>query len=101
MEWVEVGPSNPHVIDFVFDYQTHEISEASQSVPKEIRLLLKKADFTSLLKRRNLAMRTAFRLFCEEKKAHKNDLTSNDKNIGRNDPCFCGSGKKYKKCCGA
>ena len=22
-----------------------------------------------------------------------------DKKIGRNDPCFCGSGKKYKKCC--
>ena len=22
-------------------------------------------------------------------------------NIGRNDPCPCGSGKKYKKCCGA
>jgi uncharacterized protein len=22
------------------------------------------------------------------------------KKIGRNDPCFCGSGKKYKKCCG-
>jgi SEC-C motif-containing protein len=21
--------------------------------------------------------------------------------IGRNDPCSCGSGKKYKKCCGA
>lgn len=21
-------------------------------------------------------------------------------NIGRNDPCHCGSGKKYKKCCG-
>ena len=20
--------------------------------------------------------------------------------IGRNDPCFCGSGKKFKKCCG-
>lgn len=20
--------------------------------------------------------------------------------IGRNDPCSCGSGKKYKKCCG-
>jgi len=19
---------------------------------------------------------------------------------GRNDPCFCGSGRKYKKCCG-
>ena len=23
------------------------------------------------------------------------------KNIGRNDPCPCGSGKKYKKCHGA
>ena len=23
-----------------------------------------------------------------------------DKKIGRNDPCVCGSGKKYKKCCG-
>lgn len=24
-----------------------------------------------------------------------------DKTVGRNDPCSCGSGKKYKKCCGA
>jgi preprotein translocase subunit SecA len=23
------------------------------------------------------------------------------KRVGRNDPCPCGSGKKYKKCCGA
>jgi preprotein translocase subunit SecA len=22
-----------------------------------------------------------------------------DKSVGRNDPCPCGSGKKYKKCC--
>jgi len=22
-----------------------------------------------------------------------------EKKIGRNDPCPCGSGKKYKKCC--
>ncbi|WP_082786504.1 MULTISPECIES: SEC-C metal-binding domain-containing protein [Sporosarcina] len=25
----------------------------------------------------------------------------NDVSIGRNEPCICGSGKKYKKCCGA
>ena len=24
-----------------------------------------------------------------------------EKKVGRNDPCPCGSGKKYKKCCGA
>ena len=23
------------------------------------------------------------------------------KKVGRNDPCPCGSGKKYKKCCGS
>lgn len=23
-----------------------------------------------------------------------------DPKIGRNDPCYCGSGKKFKKCCG-
>ena len=25
----------------------------------------------------------------------------NETTVGRNDPCPCGSGKKYKKCCGA
>ncbi len=28
-------------------------------------------------------------------------VRNGDKPIGRNDPCPCGSGKKYKKCCGA
>lgn len=28
------------------------------------------------------------------------DRAINDNKIGRNDPCNCGSGKKYKKCCG-
>ena len=27
-------------------------------------------------------------------------LGTEEKNIGRNDPCPCGSGNKYKKCCG-
>lgn len=30
----------------------------------------------------------------------KNNLPVKRKKIGRNDPCPCGSGKKYKKCCG-
>jgi preprotein translocase subunit SecA len=28
-------------------------------------------------------------------------VTSDEDQIGRNDPCWCGSGKKYKKCHGA
>jgi len=26
-------------------------------------------------------------------------IVRTEKKIGRNDPCPCGSGKKYKKCC--
>jgi preprotein translocase subunit SecA len=33
----------------------------------------------------------------EEKKSEP--IVNKDK-VGRNDPCPCGSGKKYKKCCG-
>ena len=33
--------------------------------------------------------------------ANKQISAKDIKKIGRNDPCPCGSGKKYKKCCGA
>jgi preprotein translocase subunit SecA len=36
----------------------------------------------------------------EGKKPVKNKTIKGDKKVGRNDPCPCGSGKKYKKCCG-
>ncbi len=35
----------------------------------------------------------------QEKPREKERVPAGDK-IGRNDPCPCGSGKKYKKCCG-
>lgn len=31
---------------------------------------------------------------------NKQDTVQIEKVPGRNDPCICGSGKKYKKCCG-
>lgn len=36
----------------------------------------------------------------EEKKKTTTALKLSGKKIGRNDPCHCGSAKKYKKCCG-
>lgn len=34
-------------------------------------------------------------------KAYKvSGIVVNENKVGRNDPCPCGSGKKYKKCCG-
>ncbi len=36
-----------------------------------------------------------------EGEAPREPYRREEKKIGRNDPCPCGSGKKYKKCCGA
>ena len=35
-----------------------------------------------------------------QKKYRESIIVRNENKIGRNDPCTCGSGKKYKKCCG-
>ena len=37
----------------------------------------------------------------EEVTQKKNEAKFAGKKIGRNEPCFCGSGKKFKHCCGA
>lgn len=45
-------------------------------------------------------------IFSEEKRAEievaykKSKTIVKEPKVGRNDPCPCGSGKKYKKCCG-
>ena len=36
----------------------------------------------------------------ESKEVTKKPVVNEDKKVGRNDPCPCGSGKKYKQCCG-
>jgi preprotein translocase subunit SecA len=37
----------------------------------------------------------------EMKKPINKPIVNKGAKVGRNDPCPCGSGKKYKKCCGA
>jgi len=41
------------------------------------------------------------RVLTENKKVKTKKIKAKYKKIGRNDPCPCGSGKKYKYCCGA
>jgi len=38
-------------------------------------------------------------LYTEQKRSHT--IIRNETKVGRNDPCACNSGKKFKKCCGA
>ena len=46
------------------------------------------------------AIFTPEKLFEIEKAFKKSKTVIKGEKIGRNDPCPCGSGKKYKKCCG-
>ncbi|MDA8089949.1 MAG: preprotein translocase subunit SecA [Nitrospiraceae bacterium] len=41
------------------------------------------------------------RLIYNRGESSEHSTVRKDKKVGRNDPCPCGSGKKYKKCCGA
>ncbi len=46
----------------------------------------------------------AYKYFREQRQvkpgAHRGEARGNSPKVGRNDQCPCGSGKKYKKCCG-
>lgn len=46
------------------------------------------------------AKKTQFQAKSGNESFSKQKPITNEKVIGRNDPCPCGSGKKYKKCCG-
>ena len=67
--------------------------------------------YSSMLNRvRDLMVSYIFRLQLPPRRTPAQQAQANNaasqteqtpKHIGRNDPCPCGSGKKYKKCCGA
>ncbi|MBN2883844.1 MAG: SEC-C domain-containing protein [Clostridia bacterium] len=57
-----------------------------------------KANWLYLLDEWNDVLNEEERL--EIKKQFNKDNTAVSQKVGRNDPCPCGSGKKYKKCCG-
>ena len=58
-----------------------------------------KLDFTTILMNLTLVQSQTKNVDKYEKK--ENYKKAFDKKISRNEPCPCGSGKKYKRCCGA
>jgi SEC-C motif-containing protein len=50
---------------------------------------------------RSLFRKTGGRWYFQEEANRKSQPIVKGAQPGRNDPCPCGSGKKYKKCCGA
>ena len=58
-----------------------------------------KLDYIKILM--NLQVLTSLSKKKDEVKHSKIDLKYIGKKMSRNEPCFCGSGKTYKRCCGA
>ena len=53
-----------------------------------------------LTKLANSVRRWAYKGYTQAELDNKKKTVVVEVKIGRNDPCICGSGKKYKKCCG-
>jgi len=64
-------------------------------INKDISIFLLKAEIRQNLERKEVAKNIATNDSKDTKKIQKKSTK-----IGRNDPCSCGSGKKYKQCCG-
>ena len=64
-------------------------------INKDVSMYLLKAEVRQNIERKEAVKKTITNDGKETKK-----LQAHVKKIGRNDPCPCGSGKKYKQCCG-
>ena len=68
-----------------------------QNIDKDVSIFLLKAEIRQNIERKEKTKKLLTN-DTEEKTAKKKPIKKNK--IGRNDPCPCGSGKKYKQCCG-
>jgi len=67
-----------------------------QNIDKDVTIFLVKAEIKQNIERKEVSKD---KITNDGKDAVKAKPKKSDK-VGRNDPCPCGSGKKYKQCCG-
>jgi len=65
---------------------------------KRIAKQLSTGEYTSLFGRHHKRLKSLYRLYKKRYDVNPTPVHA-DRKVGRNDPCPCGSGKKYKKCC--
>ncbi|MEI7870273.1 MAG: SEC-C metal-binding domain-containing protein [Candidatus Methylumidiphilus sp.] len=100
-----ISPDSP-VLDVYVDHKTKQWKVAKGN-PANDRILDDKtakqqleaehSNIYGLLAQRHRQLKS---LYANSLKSHVQRQIPSEKNVGRNDPCPCGSGKKYKKCCG-
>jgi preprotein translocase subunit SecA len=85
------------------EYEEEEDEEALVAANSEERRAAQSVveDFTRNIQRKKDKEMAALQFVGGSGTATENKQATSDKKAGRNDPCPCGSGKKYKKCHGA
>ncbi len=71
------------------------------SIEEEVSMYIMKAQVQQNLERKEVAKGKAVHQSTDDGKPKKRKPIRKGPTIGRNDPCPCGSGKKYKNCCGS
>lgn len=71
-----------------------------QTVNTLFRIQLVREESVEALEEQQRRKKTPMQLSHEEQDAAHTPLVRQEEKTGRNDPCPCGSGKKYKRCCG-
>ena len=68
-----------------------------QKIDRDVSIFLLRAEIRQNIERKEVVKNKHTN---EDKSEAKKQTPKRVKKVGRNDPCPCGSGKKYKQCCG-
>lgn len=71
-----------------------------QAIDKDISVYLLKAEIRQNIERVEQTPKEQLLTNDSDDTVKKKPKVNKNKKVGRNDPCPCGSGKKYKQCCG-
>ncbi|SES80710.1 preprotein translocase subunit SecA [Anaerobranca gottschalkii] len=82
-----------------YKFEAYNMFQAMiESIQEEVARLIFRVQITSTPVRRAVAVAKETSAAGSESNVKQTPVKTNK--VGRNDPCPCGSGKKYKKCCG-
>ena len=85
-----------HLAKLEQDQNADKIYAMLQKIDKDVSIFLLKAEVRQNIERKAPSKKQ----ITNEKEEGVKKTPKKSQKIGRNDPCPCGSGKKYKQCCG-
>lgn len=104
--FLSVSKEGAEPTGFLYNYRSKKIVAESSTLDIAtaaeflVQLRYKNASFDEQLAKRNRNMRLLFAKFLQKQPQRTIAPVASMRKTGRNEPCPCGSGRKYKNCCG-